>query len=420
MTSQDAPVLKTLTGRPVFQRSSVTFLPDPEPRPIFCPIISVDDHVIEPPTLFDGRVPRAMADAAPHVEFDSDDVPFWRIGDMSVPVTVVDGACGRPISEWVTAPQKFDEFRRGAVNSVDRLPDMDLNGVWASVNFAATVWGFAGSRFLRITDEDVRLRSVQAYNDWMIEEWCGAAPDRYIGCQLPCLWDPEIAAQEIRRNAERGFKSVSFSENPTGQGLPSIHTRHWDPFLQACEETDTVINLHVGSSGTITMPSPDSPVEVASSLFPLNGIAAAVDWIYSRIPLRFPNIKIVLSEAGVSWVPMVQERLHRAYNQLDKAESWLPSDPHPVEVLRRNFWYASIEDPSAFHQLDVIGDDRVMIEVDYPHCDSSWPNSQALAERQMGHLPADQVRKLCYGNAAALYRHPEPPAEFLARSAVGA
>jgi predicted TIM-barrel fold metal-dependent hydrolase len=204
-------------------------------------------------------------------------------------------------------------------------------------------------------------------------------------------------------------------------GYPSIHTGYWDPFFAACEETETVVNLHVGSSGRVTCPSTDSPQDVVVALFPLSGIAATVDWIYSKIPLRFPDIKIVLSEAGASWVPMVAERLGRAWKQVDAADAgWSRSDPSPVEVLRRNFWYASIEDPAAYQQLDLVGPTKLMVESDYPHRDSTWPLVQELL-REM--FPADasptMIRDVCYGNAAALYQHPVPPDELLVASDVG-
>ena len=100
---------------------------------------------------------------------------------------------------------------------------------------------------------------VRAWNDWHLEDWAGAYPDRIIPCQIPWLLDPELAADEIRRNAARGFKAVSFPENPEPLGLPSIHTGYWDPLLAACEETDTVVCLHVGSSGATPTTSSDAP-----------------------------------------------------------------------------------------------------------------------------------------------------------------
>jgi predicted TIM-barrel fold metal-dependent hydrolase len=401
--------------------ATVTFIPEPAAEELFCPMISVDDHALEPPSTFEGRLPSRLQAGAPWVEYDAEGVPAWVVDDHRLPIILTNGASGRIRAEWKGAARcKYEEFRPGVYDPTARLHDMDLTGVWASLCFGSVIWGFAGWRFSRMRDPEVGLASLRAYNDWMLEEWCGAAPDRYIPCQLPWLRDPEQAAQEIYRNAERGFRAVSFAENPEGLRLPSIYDPFWDPFLRACEETETVINLHVGSSGRTLNPSSVSPPDVIVALFPLSGIETVVDWIFARVPIRFPKIKIALSEAGVSWVPMMLERLRRAHRVVEASESWSASDPDPVDLVRRNFFFTSIEDPSAFRALDLIGEDNVMVEVDYPHLDSTWPESQAMIRSELQHLPGDTVRKVCYGNASRLYRHPEPPLSLIASSLVGA
>jgi predicted TIM-barrel fold metal-dependent hydrolase len=261
-----------------------------------------------------------------------------------------------------------------------------------------------------LQDQEVGYACVQAYNDWYHEEWTSRYPDRLIGSQITWLNDPELAAREIRRNAARGARAVSFTENPQALGRPSLHTDYWDPFFAACAETGTVVNLHVGSAGLINRPSTDSPTDVAIALFPLSSMSAVVDWIFSRIPVRFPDLRIALSEGGASWVPTIVERLSRAYRQCDHPESaWDRSYGHPVDILRRNFWFASIEDPSAFRLLDVIGEDKVMLEVDYPHQDSSWPDTQELVRSELIGLAPGVAEKIAWQNAVVLYGATPPP-----------
>lgn len=393
----------------------LTFLDEPGPRDVWCPVISVDDHAFEPPTLFE-RVPASLRDAAPQWA-EIDGRPAWVIGDKPHFFTGMDGAANRPISQWRSMKMRLEDYRRSVYDTDARVLDMDLNGVWASMCFPTITWGFAGTTFARMEGPEVGKACVRAYNDWVVEDWCGSHPDRFIPCAVSNMADPVWSAEEVRRNAARGVHAVTFSENPAALGFPSIHTDHWEPFFAACAETGTVINLHVGSSGRVSMPSPDSPDPAMVALFPLNGIEACVDWIFSGVAHRYPDIKIVLSEAGISWVPMVIERLHRADRQREAApHAWVGKDTHPVEILHRNFWFTSIEDPSSFHQLEVIGDERVMLEVDFPHTDSSWPDSQELFRRQLHHLPTETIEKICFGNAAALYQHPEPPAALRAAS----
>ncbi|MGU3654798.1 amidohydrolase family protein [Mycolicibacterium sp. A43C] len=360
------------------------------------------------PAKFRDDVPRLI-----HV----DGRPAWQIADKQFFFSGMDGAAGRPITEWRSMQMRLEDYRASVYDTDARVHDMDIAGVWGSLCFPSITWGFAGTTFSRMPDKELGFACVQAYNDWAVEQWAGSHPDRFIPCALSYLADAELAAKEIYRNAERGVHAVSFTENPAQLGFPSVHSDHWEPFWRACAETDTAINLHIGSSGRISCPSPDTPVPAQVALFPLNGIETVVDWIFSGIPQRYSDIHIVLSEAGISWVPMVVERLHRAYRQREAEPGvWAGSTIHPVDVLHRNFWFTSIEDPSAFQRLDVISEDRMMLEVDFPHSDSSWPDSQELFRAELETLPIETIKKICYGNAAALYHHPEPPQSMLDES----
>ena len=229
-------------GRP----PSVTLLDDPEPEPLFCPIISADDHLLEPPHLFADRLPSRLAEQAPYVTVDSDGFQWWIVEGQRVPNLLLNGASGRPISEWGDFNTHYDEMRRGVWDPAVRLQDMDLAGVWASLCFPSTLWGFAGTRFARMTDHDLGMACLRAYNDWMVEEWCAADPP--VHC-LPAPWLADRRRpHEIYRNAERGIERELLGE-PGGTGVPERLRHHWDPFFTACEETQTVVNLHVGIVG---------------------------------------------------------------------------------------------------------------------------------------------------------------------------
>jgi predicted TIM-barrel fold metal-dependent hydrolase len=417
----DAPIDSANTGNVgLLPRGRASFLPDPGLQPIFCPFVSVDDHALEPPDLFSARLSRGLIDRAPRLVEDDAGAQYWLIDGTRVPILMANGAMGRPKGEWGPRPQRYEDFRRAVWDPDERVADMDVIGMWASLNFASIVFGFAGSRFAAMPDSDLGLACLQAHNDWMLEQWCGSHPERFVPCQLPWLADPVVAAQEIRRNAARGFKAVSFSEDPEGQGLPSIHTRHWDPFLAACEETGTVLNLHVGSSGKVARLSSGAPPDAISVLFPVSGITAVVDWTYSRIPLRYPGLRIVMSEAGVSWVPMLLERMERTVEKKPQSRYWTADDPSITEIVARTFRFTSINDPSAFRQLDIIGRTNVMLECDFPHFDSTWPDTQQLFESEIAHLDDETIQLLCYGNACETYRLAPPPEDRLAASTIGA
>src|SRR5260370_39549366 len=281
------------------RRSEVTLLPDPEPREARFTVISTDDHVVEPPPRWEGRFPAQLADQAPRVVASDDGGERWLWNDELIANVGFNAVAGRPTTEYGFEPTRFDEMRRGAWDAYGRVHDMDLNGGYASVCFPSFLPGFVGQRIsLAPTDPELGLVAMRAWNDWMLEEWCGTHPDRMVPLQLPWLRDPQVAADEVRRNAERGFRAVTFSASPGKLGLPSIHTGYWDPFLAACQETGTVVCLHVGSSSTSPSTTEDAPPETIAVLFFAYGMDAAVDSLYSRIPVPFPGIKLRMSAAG--------------------------------------------------------------------------------------------------------------------------
>ncbi|HZU79195.1 MAG TPA: amidohydrolase family protein [Acidimicrobiales bacterium] len=385
-------------------------LPDPLPRPIRVPIVSVDDHLIEPPDLFEGRLPSALADRAPRIVEQDDGTQFWLYEGRTYPNVGLNAVVGRPKESWSMDPSRFDEMRPGCFDIHERVKDMDVAGIWASVCFPSLVAGFCGSVFLRSEDRELGLACLRAWNDWHLEVWAGTYPERIIPLQLPWLADPVLGAEEIRANAARGFKAVSFPEFPAQLGLPAIFSDAWDPFFAACEETDTVVCLHTGASAWAPLPSPGPPFELLPTLFPVNALIAAAEWLWSGVPVRFPGLKVAMSEGGIGWVPMLIDRADYvlAHSASGTESGAWKSDLLPSEVLTRNFYFCTIDDPSLMALRHVIGVEHIMLESDYPHADSTWPDTQAVVEKTLGDLPERELRMIACENAARLFRHPLP------------
>jgi predicted TIM-barrel fold metal-dependent hydrolase len=385
--------------------TTVTLLPDPEPRERWATVFSVDDHVVEPPDIFDDRFPRRFRDAAPKVVDTEDGGQAWRWLDQVLPNIGFNAVVGRPPHEASFDPTRFEHMRRGAWDVHARVRDMDLNGVWASLCFPSFLPGFVGQRLTLWPDDDgLAWAAMQAYNDWHLDAWCGEYPDRLVPQQIAWLRDPVRAAAEIRRNAARGFKAVSFSEAPFKLGLPTIHSGAWDPFFAACEETDTVICLHVGSAGETPTTSEDAPFMVTGHLFAASAFTYAVDWLYSHVPVRFPRIKICMSEGGIDWVAGIIDRIDHINRHPQPIANEVTSD-----LFRRTFWFCALDDPSGFRTADIIGVDNILVESDYPHSDSSWPDTQPLLRTHLAGLPPAVQRKICWENATKLFRHTAPP-----------
>jgi predicted TIM-barrel fold metal-dependent hydrolase len=391
--------------------TTFTLLPDPEPRERWIPIFSVDDHVVEPPDIFDNRFPKKFIDHAPRIIDTENGGQAWLWLDRILPNVGLNAVAGRPQEELTLEPTRFEHMRPGTWNIHERVKDMDIDGVSVSICFPSFLPGFVGQRLtLWPDDEELALSAMRAYNDWHLEAWCGAYPDRFVPQQLPYLRDPHVAAQEIRQNAARGFKAVTFSEAPFKHDLPSIHSGYWDPFFAACEETETVICLHVGSGGEIMSTSDDAPRGVTTQLFAASAMVYTVDWLYSGVCERFPNIKIAMSEGGIGWVPVVIDRLEH-FRQ--RVQIYLADTSASVEMLQRNFWFCALDEPSAFANADVIGYDNILVESDYPHGDSTWPDTQPLLAEHLAKLPRKLQEKFCWSNAVSLFRHEMPKSSKL-------
>ena len=281
---------------------------------------------------------------------------------------------------------------------------------------------FLRGGLLRSEDPELGLACLRAWNDWHAEVWAGTYPERIIALQLPWLVDVAVATEEVRRNAARGFKTVSFPEFPARLGAPSIFSGSWDPFFAACEETSTVVSLHTGASGWAPLPSPDPPFELFPTLFPVNALLAAAEWLWSGVPLRFPDLAIAMSEGGIGWVPMLLDRVDYVLDHSasgTESTAW-PSELRPSEVLRRNFWFCTIDDPSTIELRHRIGVDHIMVESDYPHADSTWPDTQLVLEKTLGHLPDDELRMMAASNAVATVPPPMPPTDDWRAPAPGA
>jgi predicted TIM-barrel fold metal-dependent hydrolase len=386
-----------------------TLLPDPEPRQRWTPIFSVDDHVVEPPDIFLDRFPSKFADQAPRIIDTDNGGQAWFWLDRVLPNVGFNAVVGRPQEELTLEPTRFEHMRPGTWDIHRRVRDMDIDGVAVSVCFPSFLPGFVGQRLtLWPDDEELALVAMRAYNDWHLEAWCGAYPSRFVPQQIAYLRDPLVAADEIRRNAARGFKAVTFSEAPFKLGLPTIHSGEWDPFFAACEETETVLCLHVGSAGEIMNTSDDAPRGVTTQLFGASAMIYTVDWLYSGVADRFPNIKICMSEGGIGWVQSVIDRLeHFRLRQ----PLYLAGTSASVEILSRNFWFCALDEPAALRNAEAIGFDNVLVEVDYPHADTTWPNTQALLREHLAVFPKEIQDKLCWGNASKLFRHEVPALE---------
>jgi predicted TIM-barrel fold metal-dependent hydrolase len=390
------------------------------------PIISVDDHVVEAPDMFKRWLPSHLRHRAPHVERLSwEMIPanrqgfrpaasgpkadFWQFEDLWQGIPRGMASVGMHSADITRAPMTFDEMRPGCYDPKARLLDMDEIGVERSLCFPNQV-RFCGQVFLWMHDKELALACVRAYNDWIVDEWCGDSGGRLLPVCLIPLWDPVAAAAEVRRNAARGVRAVAFSELPTQLGLPSIHDRdgHWLPFFDACDETGTVVCCHIGSSSTIATTSADAPFGVSVALSTINSQLALADWLMSGLFAQYKNLKLALSESQIGWMPFMFERVDRIWRQGNTmAEIPAVLKEPPSTYTAGRLYGCFFEDTFGLQVKDSIGVNSITFECDYPHQDSTWPNTQNYAATMMADLDDETVYKIARGNAIRMLDLPE-------------
>ncbi|MBX8691736.1 amidohydrolase family protein [Mycobacterium sp. 20091114027_K0903767] len=366
-------------------------------------LISVDDHIVEPPDMFKNHLPKKYADEAPRLVHNPDGSDTWQFRDIVIPNVALNAVAGRPKEEYGLEPQGLDEIRKGCYNVDERVKDMNAGGILGSICFPSFP-GFAG-RLFATEDPEFSLALVQAYNDWHIDEWCGAYPARFIPMALPVIWDAEACAAEVRRVSKKGVHALTFTENPAAMGYPSFHDDYWSPLWKALCDTDTVLNVHIGSSGKLAITAPDAPLDVMITLQPMNIVQAAADLLWSKPIKDYPDLKIGLSEGGTGWIPYFLERVDRTY---EMHSTWTHQNfggKLPSEVFREHFLTCFISDPVGVALRDKIGIDNISWEADYPHSDSMWPGApeelwDVLTENN---VPDDEINKMTHENAMRWY-----------------
>lgn len=385
-------------------------------------LISVDDHLIEPGDVWTKDAPREFADRVPRLTESDRSGLVWEYEDLRMPIDKTILQAGQRPDQIVMGGARRDEMLDSYWQPKARLQAMDEDNVLASLCFPYFP-RFCGQTFYEAKDRDLALWCVQRYNDWVLEEWCGPSEGRLLAMIILPLWDPMLAAREIERCAARGAKAITFSENPTKLGLPSIHTSYWDPMFQAASDTGLPLAIHFGSSSSLPTTSDDAPMLVPGVLGPLNLAFAFTDWMFSGVLDRYPKLKVLFAEGGIGWIPYLLERCEN----IIRDQSWMtqtdlgetehlklfkaiglkkPMERSPRQIFKDQMYGCFIDDAFGCRNLEEIGIDNVLIETDYPHGDGTFPNSLQNAKEHLGHYSADIRAKVLRQNAAKLFDLP--------------
>jgi len=324
-------------------------------------VISTDDHICEPPTMFDNQLSGDLLASAPKFRTDPRGKNYWEYQGNVRPSIGLNAVTGRPLEEYGMEPTALDQLRDGCWDVHARIDDMDVNGIAASLCFGNSI-GFDGQTFHKAPDKKLALRHLQAWNDWHYDEWCMAYPGRFI------------------------------------------HNDYWDPIYKAIVDNDLTIACHIGSGNPAPHASMETPIEAWISTMPMSVAQGVADWLQLEELHQYPDMRIVVAEGSIGWVPYLMERADFS-NWRHKA--WTKSrfqDIKPSELMKRHFCHCFLWDPYGIKNLAEVGEENVTYEVDYPHSDALWPDAAEHLWEQVKILTDDQIEKVTHLNAIKWFR----------------
>jgi len=368
--------------------------------------ISVDEHVQEHPEVWTKRLSKAKwGERIPHVAKNGGGQERWLIDGREISLDGV-ADCGAVMSERSAKPQCWADVPAAVYDPKERLKAMDAAGIEYAVLYP-TVAGIGGQNLGRIEDGELELACVQAYNDWLIDEWASVSPRFVPQCLVP-LAPIDATVKEIRRCVANGHRGVIYPSIPMElRELPHINDAVYDPVWSVCQELGVPICFHAGASSKIQIPayegySPTLAAAVQSITRPASSVSVLVNLLISKILMRFPNLKIVLAESGLGWGAYLLE-----YTDFQATGDQLPQNGYdlmPSELFKRQCYLVGWYDRASLRVRDYIGTENILWSSQFPQATSTWPNTKAALEKSFADVSEGDKSKILWVNAAKLYK----------------
>ena len=327
-------------------------------------IVSADSHVMEPVDLWKKGVPQKYREAAPLF-------PPHKLGEG------------------------FQQ-REGGANPHARIKEMELDGLSAEVLYPTLMLGLFG-----LHDAGLQEACFRAYNDWLLE-YCSVARDRLIGIAAISMYDVDHAVAELQRCRKAGLNGAIIWQAPHPD-LP-FHSRHYDKFWAAAQDLEAPVSMHIltGHSYHSKERKDTEHYRGSVNLKLMDVTNALYDFIFYGVLERNPKLKLVTVENEAGWLPFVIQQWDYYYRRF-RDKKPVPMTKEPGEYMRRQVFSCFFNDAVCGHNLERWGQDNVMWSNDYPHWNSTWPNSLKVIRRDLGHLPAETQAKVLAGNVCQLY-----------------
>lgn len=365
-------------------------------------IVSAVDHVVEPPEVWTRRLSKAkFGDRIPHLECLANGTDSWIVDGRKLALAAT-ARVGALMTNRAGGPKRWEDVPKAAYDSAARLKAMDDDGVDRAVLYPSLA-GFSGEIFGAITDPELEIACVQAYNDWLIEEWA-SKNNRFIAqCTVP-LSPIDATVSEIKRAVGNGHRGVIFPAEPIHlRDLPHINSSTYDPVWATCQELDVPLCFHAGSAPQLQFPTaPSLTLELAAAFQAvIRPASAAFDLsniLFSRILLRFPQLKVVFAESTIGWGTFLLEYADHQYEQDHCAYELKPS-----EMFHRQCYLTAWYDTLKIHAQH-IGTNNILWATNFPTANSTWPDSRRFAEKCLAGMSDNEQEQILSRNAAKLYK----------------
>lgn len=364
--------------------------------------VSVNDHWMEPERLWREGLPRALADRGPRL-VQKGDGEAWQIGDDVLPL-----ATYLPSSLYRADPsrpvKRLADLAPAATDPKARLTAMDRDRVAVHTIFPHVFLGFAGERLRRIGDAKAWAECCRAYNDFLLKDFCAAAPERLVGVVLLPLADADAMVREIERVAPLGARAISLPHNPVPLGVDSYHKDSWVRVLDAADAAGLRLLVHINSDGSSWVPPSDPawrPVPTMVTVANFDVMHTACDLAFSKLLTERPERRMLLIEANVAWFPYIEERLDFATRG---RKDLAPKGRAASRVMREQIYGSFLTDPVGIAHRHEIGLERFFWQSDYPHVDSLWPESRPDLAALLADVPDAEAAQIAAGNAKEFLR----------------
>lgn len=363
-------------------------------------ILSSDSHVFEPPDLWTTRIDAAFRDRAPRMQ-RIDGVDQLVVEDHQVlsSIGLISNAGARfEAPETISARGRFEDVLRGGYDPDQHLRDMRLDGVAGEVMYPSQ-----GLFYFRVADTPLQSAIFRAYNDWLAD-FCSADRSRLKGIAMINLDDVQDGIEELERAARMGLAGAMISE------YPLEHRRYdqpeYEPFWAAAEALDMPLSLHTATRRQGRIRGVEKTLRDASSRA-TKAFAPALsmcDMIFSGVFERYPRLTLAIVEFELAWAPYVLAQMDYTYRERHEEALYRFKDGlRPSDFFRRNVVLSFQEDAVGIRLRDVIGVDNMMWGSDYPHSESTFPQSRKILAQILSGVPEDEQAKIVGGNTARVY-----------------